>query len=63
MHANTKHRGEDINETNRSMNLNCNVTVVDDIVDLIADMFKRKAEYADNCYRSNNEKIKYLFYA
>ena len=38
MHVNTKHRGEGVNETDRSKNLN--VTVVDDTVDLFVDMFK-----------------------
>ena len=56
----TKHRGEGVNETNRSTNLNCNVTVVADIVDLIVDIFKRKMKYADNCNRSNDKKIKYI---
>ena len=57
MHVNTKHRGEGVNKTNRSTNLNCNVTVVVDIVDLIVDMFKRNGKYADNCIRSNDKKI------
>ena len=45
------YRGEGVYETNRSTNLNCNVTVVDDIVDLIFNMFKRKGKYADNFNR------------
>ena len=56
IHVNTKHIGDCVNNAESTL---LNVAVVDDNVDVIVDMLKRKRKYADNCYRSNvqNNKI------
>ena len=59
MHVNTKHWGDCVNIAESTL---INVAVVDDNVDVIVDMLKRKRKYADNCNRSNVIIMKYKLY-